>query len=128
MLTLAMHSGALAARLSASPIHLMNIDYWLSEQDPLSCQGALDGNLSCLTVSMPVSGGFFFFFYLCSSGWLDWETFCLLSSVFQRHTGSEIWLDRTAGFAVLDPLGLELLTDGVHVDSDSVGKRHFYLY
>lgn len=60
MLTLAMHSGALAARLSGFPIHLMNIDYWLSEQDPASCQEALDGNLSCLTVSMPVSGFFFF--------------------------------------------------------------------
>lgn len=61
MLTLAAHSGALAARLSGSPIHLMNIDYWLWEQDPASCQEALDGNLSCLTVSMPVSGAFLIF-------------------------------------------------------------------
>lgn len=55
-----MRSGALAAGLSGSPIHLMNIDYWLSEQDPASCQEVLDGNLSRLTVSMAVSGAFFF--------------------------------------------------------------------
>lgn len=81
-----MHSGALAARRLGSPFHLMNIDVWLSEQDPASCQEALDGNLSCLNVSVAVAG---------STG--GHSVCCHL--LFQRPTGSEICLDRTAGFA-----------------------------
>lgn len=105
MLTLAVDS-ALAARLSGSPIHLMNIDYWLWEQDPASCQEALDGESHAWLSPCQCLGCFSFFSLLLhSSVWLDWKTFCLLSSASQRPTGSEIRSDRTAAFAVLDPLG-----------------------